>query len=112
MDKQIFSVGDINRYIKHLLEEDYQLQDIWVRGEISNFTHHSRGHMYFTLKDVDGVLKSVMFAGSNRYLKFIPKNGTKVIVRGNLAVYEQGGQYQLIVKGNATGWDWEPVLSL
>lgn len=98
MDKQIFSVGDINRYIKHLLEEDYQLQDIWVRGEISNFTHHSRGHMYFTLKDVDGVLKSVMFAGSNRYLKFIPKNGTKVIVRGNLAVYEQGGQYQLIVR--------------
>ena len=98
MDKHIFSVGDINRYVKLLLEEDDQLQDVWVRGEISNFTHHSRGHMYFTLKDTDGVLRAVMFAGSNRYLKFIPKNGTKVIVRGSLAVYEQGGQYQLIAR--------------
>ncbi|RKD25584.1 exodeoxyribonuclease VII large subunit [Ammoniphilus oxalaticus] len=98
MDKRIFSVGDINRYLKHTLETDDQLQNVWVRAEISNFTHHSRGHMYFTLKDEDGVLKAVMFAGSNRYLKFIPKNGTKVLARGNITVYEQGGQYQLIAR--------------
>lgn len=98
MDRKIFSIGEINRYIKDLIEGDFQLQDIWIRGEISNFTHHSRGHMYFTVKDQDGVLKAVMFAGSNRYLKFIPKNGTKVLIRGNIAVYEQGGQYQLIAR--------------
>lgn len=98
MDRKIFSIGEINRYIKDLIEGDFQLQDIWIRGEISNFTHHSRGHMYFTVKDQDGVLKAVMFAGSNRYLKFVPKNGTKVLIRGNIAVYEQGGQYQLIAR--------------
>lgn len=98
MDKRILSVGDINRYIKDALEMDDRLQNIWVRGEISNFTHHSRGHMYFTLKDERGVLKTVMFAGSNRYLKFIPQNGMKVLARGNVSVYEQGGQYQLIAR--------------
>jgi exodeoxyribonuclease VII large subunit len=96
--QKIYSVRDINRYIRDLIEQDFTLQDVWIRGEISNFTHHSRGHMYFTVKDEDAVLKAVMFAGSNRYLKFIPKNGTKVLVRGNITVYEAGGQYQLIAK--------------
>lgn len=98
MERKIFSIGEINRYVKDLIEGDFQLQDIWIRGEISNFTHHSRGHMYFTVKDQDGVLKTVMFAGSNRYLKFVPKNGTKVLIRGNIVVYEQGGQYQLVAR--------------
>jgi exodeoxyribonuclease VII large subunit len=96
--QKIYSVHDINRYLKDLIERDFTLQDVWIRGEISNFTHHSRGHMYFTVKDEESVLKAVMFAGSNRYLKFIPKNGTKVLVRGNVTVYESGGQYQLIAK--------------
>jgi len=96
--QKVFSVQEINRYIKDLIESDWKLQDVWVRGEISNFTHHSRGHMYFTIKEKDAVLKAVMFAGSNRFLKFIPRNGTKVVVRGSLSVYEAGGQYQMIVR--------------
>jgi exodeoxyribonuclease VII large subunit len=97
-NQKIFSVFEINKYLKDLIEGEPQLQDVWLRGEISNFTHHSRGHMYFTLKDKDSVLKAVMFAGANRFLKFIPKNGTKVIVRGSINVYEPGGQYQILIK--------------
>ncbi|MEW9669621.1 exodeoxyribonuclease VII large subunit [Ammoniphilus sp. 3BR4] len=97
-NRNIFSVGEINRYLKGLIEGDWQLQDVWIRGEISNFTHHSRGHMYFTIKDEEAVIKAVMFAGNNRFLKFIPKNGTKVLVRGAISVYESGGQYQLIAR--------------
>ncbi|RXT13789.1 exodeoxyribonuclease VII large subunit [Ammoniphilus sp. CFH 90114] len=97
-NRNIYSVAEINRYLKDLIEGNTQLQDVWIRGEISNFTHHSRGHMYFTVKDEDAVLKAVMFAGNNRYLKFIPKNGTKVLVRGAISVYESGGQYQLIAR--------------
>ena len=68
-----------------------------MRGEISNFTHHSSGHMYFTLKDADGRLKSIMFASHNQKLGFIPKEGTKVIARGNISVYERDGAYQFYV---------------
>jgi exodeoxyribonuclease VII large subunit len=96
-ETKIFSVKDLNRYIKMLLEGDNRLQDVWVRGEISNFTHHSSGHMYFTLKDADGRLKSIMFASHNQRLGFIPKEGTKVIARGNISVYERDGAYQFYV---------------
>lgn len=77
-NRQIFSVKEITRYIKDTIEFDELLQDVWIRGELSNFTHHSRGHMYFTVKDEESRMKGVMFAGHNRYLKFIPKNGTRV----------------------------------
>ncbi|CAN7708723.1 exodeoxyribonuclease VII large subunit [Paenibacillus sp. LjRoot56] len=96
-ETKILSVKDLNRYIKLLLEGDSRLQDVWVRGEISNFTHHSSGHMYFTLKDADGRLKSIMFASHNQKLGFIPKEGTKVIARGNISVYERDGAYQFYV---------------
>ncbi|WP_134698847.1 exodeoxyribonuclease VII large subunit [Ammoniphilus sp. YIM 78166] len=96
--RHVFSVGEINRYLKELIEGNLELQDIWIRGEISNFTHHSRGHMYFTVKDEEAVIKAVMFAGNNRFLKFVPKNGTKVLVRGAVTVYESGGQYQFIAR--------------
>lgn len=96
-ETKILSVKDLNRYIKLLLEGDTRLQDVWVRGEISNFTHHSSGHMYFTLKDADGRLKSIMFASHNQKLGFIPKEGTKVIARGNISVYERDGAYQFYV---------------
>ncbi|OCT12434.1 exodeoxyribonuclease VII large subunit [Paenibacillus pectinilyticus] len=96
-ETKILSVKDLNRYIKLLLEGDNRLQDVWVRGEISNFTHHSSGHMYFTLKDADGRLKSIMFASHNQKLGFIPKEGTKVIARGNISVYERDGAYQFYV---------------
>ncbi|WP_246067178.1 exodeoxyribonuclease VII large subunit [Paenibacillus koleovorans] len=79
------------------LEGDQVLQDVWVRGEISNFTHHSSGHMYFTLKDADSRIKSIMFASQNQRLGFIPREGTRVIARGNISIFERDGAYQLYV---------------
>ncbi|WP_240413980.1 exodeoxyribonuclease VII large subunit [Paenibacillus periandrae] len=96
-EKKVLSIKDLNRYIKMRLESDNTLQDVWVRGEISNFTHHSSGHMYFTLKDADSRLKSIMFASSNQRLGFIPREGTKVLACGNISVYERDGQYQFYV---------------
>lgn len=95
--KSIFSIKELNRYIKMKLESDNVIQDVWVRGEISNFTHHSSGHMYFTLKDTDSRLKSIMFASHNQRLGFIPREGTKVLACGNISVYERDGQYQFYV---------------
>lgn len=94
---RVLSIRDVNRYIKMKLEGDPKLQDIWLRGEISNFTHHSSGHMYFTLKDESGRLKSIMFASHNQRLPFRPKDGMKVIARGGVSVYERDGQYQFYV---------------
>ncbi|WP_219836447.1 exodeoxyribonuclease VII large subunit [Paenibacillus sp. R14(2021)] len=91
---RIFSIKEINRYIGMKLESDELLNDIWLRGEISNFTHHSSGHMYFTLKDKDSRLKCIMFASHNQRLPFIPKEGAKVMARGNISVYERDGNYQ------------------
>lgn len=91
----ILSVSELTRAIKYLLERDTVLSDCWVRGEISNFTHHSSGHMYFTLKDARSRIKTVMFASKNRTLNFLPKEGMKVLVRGYVSVYERDGQYQL-----------------
>ncbi|WP_231503503.1 exodeoxyribonuclease VII large subunit, partial [Paenibacillus sp. 1-18] len=76
------------------LETDQVLSDVWIRGEISNFTHHSSGHMYFTLKDEGSRIRSIMFATHNKRLPFVPKEGTRVIARGNVSVYERDGQYQ------------------
>ncbi|WP_126427519.1 exodeoxyribonuclease VII large subunit [Brevibacillus marinus] len=95
---QIWTVSQLTRCVKQLLERDPQLSDVWVRGEISNFTHHTSGHMYFTLKDSQSRIKVVMFASYNRFLRFLPKNGTKAIVRGSLAVYERDGVYQLYAR--------------
>ncbi|WP_407074311.1 exodeoxyribonuclease VII large subunit [Paenibacillus lacisoli] len=76
------------------LESDQVLSDVWIRGEISNFTHHSSGHMYFTLKDEGSRLRAIMFASHNQRLPFVPKEGSRVIARGNISVYERDGQYQ------------------
>ncbi|MDQ1909521.1 exodeoxyribonuclease VII large subunit [Paenibacillus sp. GD4] len=95
--RQILSIKELNRFIKMLLESNNRLQDVWVRGEISNFTHHSSGHMYFTLKDADSRLKSIMFASHNQRLGFIPKEGSKVLACGNISVYERDGAYQFYV---------------
>lgn len=95
--QRVLSVKDLTKYIKLKLEGDALLQDVWVRGEISNFTHHSSGHMYFTLKDDGGRVKCVMFASHNQRLAFIPKEGTRVIARGNVSVYDRDGQYQYYV---------------
>ncbi|GGF87130.1 exodeoxyribonuclease VII large subunit [Paenibacillus abyssi] len=94
---RIYSIKEINRYIRMKLESDHVLSDVWLRGEISNFTHHSSGHMYFTLKDKDSRVKCIMFASHNQRLPFIPREGTKVIARGNVSVYERDGNYQFYV---------------
>lgn len=92
--KRVFSIKDLNKYIRMKLDSDHVLSDVWIRGEISNFTHHSSGHMYFTLKDEGSRIKAIMFASHNQRLPFRPKEGAKVIARGNVTVYERDGQYQ------------------
>jgi len=94
----IYTVDQINRYVKRTIESDTLLKDVWIRGEISNYTNHSSGHMYFSIKENGSVIKAVMFAGQNKNLKFKPQNGTKVLVRANVTVYEPSGQYQVNVK--------------
>ncbi|MFS1512225.1 exodeoxyribonuclease VII large subunit [Chengkuizengella sp. SCS-71B] len=93
----IYSVNELTKFIKNKLEFEPSLQNIWIRGEISNFIHHSSGHMYFTLKDKYSRVKCVMFASHNQRIPFIPRNGTKVLARGNISLYERDGQYQLYV---------------
>ena len=97
-ERNIWSISQLNRYIRDYLEQDVHLQMLWVRGEISNFKHHSRGHMYFTLKDEVSRINAVMFARQNRHLKFLPKDGDKVLVRCTVSMYEIGGQVQIYVK--------------
>ncbi|MBM7633646.1 exodeoxyribonuclease VII large subunit [Geomicrobium sediminis] len=92
------SVSQVTRQIKTLLETSPSLERVFIYGEISNFKHHSRGHMYFTLKDDRARISAVMFAGNNRALRFQPENGMKVFITGNISVYEPYGQYQLYVK--------------
>ena len=92
---QIFSIGDVTRYIKHILDRDRTLNSIYVRGEISNFKRHYSGHCYFTLKDSDATIKAVMFRSRSQFLKYEPRDGMKVVVGGTVTVFERDGQYQL-----------------
>ncbi|GFR36787.1 exodeoxyribonuclease 7 large subunit [Insulibacter thermoxylanivorax] len=96
-DMKIFTIKQINRYIKMRMDADDILQNVWIRGEISNFKHHSSGHMYFTLKDEESRLRCVMFASANQRLAFMPREGTRVIARGSITVYERDGAYQYYV---------------
>ena len=96
MSQTVLTVSQVNFFIKSLLEGDGRLQNVLISGEISNFTDHYRsGHLYFSLKDDKSVLKAVMFASAARRLKFRPKDGMKVLIRGRVSVYEPSGQYQL-----------------
>lgn len=98
MNKQYLTVSALTKYIKRKLETDPHLKIIWLKGEISNFNHHSRGHMYMTIKDDQSRIQAVMFAGNNRKLKFIPENGMNVLIRGEVGVFEPYGQYQLYIQ--------------
>ena len=93
--EKIYSVSDINNYIKQIVSNDGILSGLSIRGEISNFKHHYTGHMYFTIKDQNSVLKCVMFKSHASLLRFAPQNGEKVIVSGYISVFERDGQYQL-----------------
>ena len=97
-DVKIYSVDEVTTHIKNLIEENKILQNIWVSGEISNFIHHARRHMYLTLKDENSIIKCAMFYGSNIKLKFKPKEGMKVLVRGRIEIYKKKGDYQIIIE--------------
>ena len=96
--KNIFSVGQINRYVKNMFTQDFILQKIYVKGDVSNCKYHTSGHIYFSLKDETGVLSCVMFAGHRRGLAFRMKDGDRVVVGGAVDVYERDGRYQLYAK--------------
>ncbi|WP_445612679.1 exodeoxyribonuclease VII large subunit [Geobacillus sp. YF-1] len=98
MEVKYVTVGALTKYIKRKFDVDPHLRDLWVKGEISNFKQHSRGHMYFTLKDSQGRIAAVMFAGYNQHLPFRPEDGMNVLARGEISVYEPNGNYQLYVK--------------
>lgn len=95
MEKSIFSVRQVNSYIKMILEEDLCLNCIGVTGEISNFKNHPSGHLYFTLKDESAAIRCVMFKSAAWVLDFIPENGMKVIISGRVSLYEKAGDCQL-----------------
>ena len=98
MSKNILTVTELNQYIKSFFDSSVFLQDIYIKGEISNFTNHYKtGHFYFTLKDEGGILKSVMFKSSVANLKFMPENGMKIIAHGRVSLYVKDGSYQLYV---------------
>ncbi len=96
-ERNIITVSALNKYIKRIIDAEDILSSVWVRGELSNFTHHRSGHMYMTLKDETSLIKSVMFKGSADKLKFSPQSGMKVIVHGRVSVFERDGQYQLYI---------------
>ncbi|WP_251551316.1 exodeoxyribonuclease VII large subunit [Neobacillus muris] len=97
-EQPYLTVHALTKYIKRKFDADPHLRDIHVRGEISNFKQHSSGHMYFTLKDENARILAVMFSRESRTMKFSPENGMKVIVKGDITVYEPSGQYQIYIK--------------
>jgi exodeoxyribonuclease VII large subunit len=95
----VYSVSQVNSYIKNMFAQDFALSRITVRGEVSNCKYHSSGHIYFTLKDAGGTLAAVMFAGQRRMgLRFQMQEGQQVVVSGAVDVYERDGKYQLYAK--------------
>ena len=95
MDQHVFGVAEVNQLVKQLLDGEPMLQNIYVRGELSNYKMYPSGHHYFTLKDADGALRCVMFRGQASRLRFRPENGMQVIARGRITVFPRDGAYQL-----------------
>lgn len=94
---KVYTVSQINNYIKRILENDVLLSDVYIEAEISNFKAHTSGHLYFTLKDSGAAINAVMFRSYAERLKFMPESGMKVVARGYISLYEKTGQYQLYV---------------
>ncbi|MBQ7774296.1 MAG: exodeoxyribonuclease VII large subunit [Lachnospiraceae bacterium] len=98
MARSVYTVTQVNAYIKNMFTQDYMLQALFVKGEVSNCKYHSSGHIYFTLKDQKGTMNCVMFAGNRSGLKFQMQEGQQVVVFGTIDVYERDGKYQLYAK--------------
>lgn len=92
------TISEVNKYIKEIINDDLLLRKVYLKGEISNFKAHSRGHYYFTLKDENSRIAAVMFSFNNRNMKFVPYDGMKVLVSGKIDVYEATGAYQIYVE--------------
>ena len=97
MNNNYISVGALTRYIKYKIDNDVNLQEVYIKGEISNFKKHSRGHFYFTIKDEESRINAIMFASQTSKVAFEPVDGTKVLVKGRISVFEQTGNYQIYV---------------
>jgi exodeoxyribonuclease VII large subunit len=98
MAEAVFTVSEINEYVRMVLDSDPRLRRVWLRGEISNFTNHYKtGHFYFSLKDEQSSLRAVMFRGNNSRLTFMPENGMRVLVCGDIRAYPRDGQTQIVV---------------
>ena len=97
MDDKYITITQLTRYIKYKIDNDIHLQEVFIKGEISNFKAHTRGHYYFTLKDEGSRINAVMFSSQTKNLKFIPEDGMKVLVTGKISVYEVNGGYQIYV---------------
>ena len=96
--QNIYTVGQVNSYIKNMFTQDFMLQSLSVKGEVSNCKYHSSGHIYFTLKDEKGTIACVMFSGNRNGLRFRMTEGQQVIVNGTIDVFERDGKYQLYAK--------------
>ena len=97
MNDKYITVSQLTRYIKYKIDNDQNLNEVFLKGEISNFKAHSRGHYYFTLKDEGSRINAIMFASSTKKLKFLPQDGMKVLVTGKISVFEANGAYQIYV---------------
>lgn len=93
--KNVYSVGQINAYIKNMFDQDFLLRNICIKGEISNCKYHPSGHIYFSMKDDSGTIPCVMFAGARKGLAFRMRDGQQVLVTGTVSVYERDGRYQM-----------------
>lgn len=98
MKKNIYSVGQVNQYIKNMFVQDFMLRNLCIKGEVSNCKYHSSGHIYFTLKDDRGTMRAVMFSSYRKGLSFHMKEGDRVIVTGSVEVYEREGVYQIYAR--------------
>ena len=96
--RNVYTVRQVNAYIKNMFSQDFMLNRIYVKGEVSNCKYHTSGHIYFTLKDASGALPAVLFAGNRKGIGFTMKNGDNVIVLGSISVYERDGKYQLYAR--------------
>lgn len=97
MNHEYLDISQVNNYIKNLLDKDFFLSKVYIKGEVSNFKNHSRGHLYFTLKDDNSRINAVMFAGNAASLTFVPKDGDSVLIEGRVSAYPASGSYQIYV---------------
>ena len=96
--QNIYSVKQVNSYIKNMFTQDFMLNRIYVKGEVSNCKYHTSGHIYFSLKDESGAISCIMFAGQRHGLTFRMCDGHQVVALGNITTYERDGKYQLYAK--------------